>query len=219
MNLPTIFFALCFLTSFMVVQADDALARPKHPPIASSGGSSFDDKDWTIELGSGVLLSDVRTDIKGYTLVPVDITASLKLDDVSLDDTWVRGNSEFFFRGFGIAVVHGLEDRFVGMNLGPRYNFVQRDWPVVPFIEGFVGFSFTNARGLTTVDRGDIGQGQDFTFNFGIAGGVRYDINDEWFMRLSGFYSHFSNAGLSEPGRNNHALDAAGPELSLGYRF
>ncbi len=183
--------------------------------------SSFDDKDWSIELGSGILIADVRTDLPGYTLVPADLTASLKVDDDSLDDFAsgiFRGHTEFVFRGFWDAVIYGTESRFVGTSLGPRYNFVQPGWKWVPFVEGNIGFAFTDSQGVTT-DRGQIGQGQDFAFNFGIATGVRYDISDDWFVRFSAIYTHFSNAGLSDPERKNRALDAAGPEVSFGYRF
>jgi hypothetical protein len=43
------------------------------------------EKDWTLELGSGGLWSNVRTDHdKAYTIIPVSLTASLRLDDVGL---------------------------------------------------------------------------------------------------------------------------------------
>ncbi len=181
-----------------------------------------EDQDWSIEIGSGLLIDSVRTDLPGYTLVPAELAASLQCDNVSLDNFVggiFRGNTEFVFRGFGMAVVHGIESRFMGINLGPRYNFVQQGWKFVPFVEGTVGFAFTDSQGVTTLNRGQIGQGQDFMFNFGIATGIRYDINDSWFVRFSAIYSHFSNAGLSEPERKNRAIDAAGPMLSLGYCF
>ena len=154
-------------------------------------------------------------------MVPAHFTAALRLDDDTLENFAggvFRGHTEFLFRGFGIAVVHGTESRFIGVGLGPRYNFVQPGWKWVPFIEGNVGIAFTDSQGVT-LTRGQVGQGQDFCFQFGIAAGTRYDITEDWFLRLSGVYTHFSNAGLSEPGRKNRALDAAGPELSFGYRF
>jgi len=183
--------------------------------------SATNDKDWAIELGSGVLISDVRTDLPGYTLVPAAFTAVFKVDDVSLDNEVggiLRGNTEFLFRGLGLAVVEGFESRFIGFQFGPRYNFVQPGWKFVPFVEGHVGFSFTDSQGVTLA-RGEVGQGQDFVFNFGIAAGVRYDISDAWYLSLAGMYTHFSNAGLSDPERKNRAMDAAGTLLSVGYRF
>jgi hypothetical protein len=44
------------------------------------------EKDWTLELGSGGLWSNVRNDDdRAYTIIPINLTASLRLDDVSLD--------------------------------------------------------------------------------------------------------------------------------------
>ncbi len=211
-------FATTMVFSFSALRADDGDSKVKEkiPEVRTS-----DDKDWSIEVGSGMLWSDVRTDLPGYTLIPASLSAALKVDDVSNDEFLggaFRGNTEFFFTGLGIAVLHGTESRFAGIQVGPRYNFVQPGWAVVPFVQGDVGVSFTDSQGVND-RRGNIGQGQDFCFNFGVELGFRYDINDDWFMRLSGVYTHFSNAGLSEPERKNRALDAAGPMLSLGYRF
>ena len=209
--LPFLLFAF-----ILVARADDATPVAKAPPAAAAM-----DQDWSIEIGSGFLVADVRTDLPGYTMVPADLTAAMRIDDDSLDnflDGIVRGHTEFLFRGFGYGVIHGIESRFTGVNFGPRYNFVQPGWKWVPFVEGFVGLAFSDSQGLT-ITRGQVGQGQDFAFNFGIALGTRYDINDAWFVRFTGVYSHVSNAGLSDPERKNRAMDAAGPEVSLGYRF
>jgi len=211
--LATAVIGLLFSTS---LRADDG------DPVKAAVKGDIE-KDWTIELGSGVHFGNSRTTgLDSYTTVPVHITASLTVDEVSLDDFWggvFRGNTEFFFRGFGVAVPKGVERRILGLSLGPRYNFVQKGWPVVPFVEGVVGFAFADSRGYNDSAGNNIGLGQDFNFQFGIAGGIRYDFCDDWFLRLSGVYTHFSNSGLSEPGRKNRAMDQAGPELALGYRF
>lgn len=218
--------SFCVLSIFFTLQVhaestEPIEARSEITAPAPSSKTVPDEKEWSLELGSGLLIADVRTDLPGYTIVPADMTASFKLDDDTMDNFAsgiLRGHTEFIFRGFGYTVIHGTESRFVGASFGPRYNFVQPGWKWVPFVEGNVGFAFTDSQGVT-VDRGQIGQGQDFCFNFGIAMGVRYDITNDWFVRLSGMYTHFSNGGLSSPDRKNRALDAAGPELSFGHRF
>ena len=205
-----------------LVSMADSMPVLKSKAPAKANEATAKDYDWSLETGSGLLISDIRTDNKGYTLVPAELTASLKLDDVSLDKELggiLRGYTEFVFRGYGMAVKNGIEDRFVGMNYGPRYNFVQPGWDLIPYVEGNVGFGFTDSRGYTDPVKGQQGQGQDFCFNFGIGLGFRYDISPSWFMRVAGNYTHFSNAGLSEPGRKNRSIDAAGPQLTFGYRF
>ncbi|NUN92165.1 MAG: acyloxyacyl hydrolase [Verrucomicrobiae bacterium] len=222
MKTPSYRILIALMLAPLALQADDPrpIRKASVPPLRSS--ETAKDYDLSLETGAGFLVSDVRTNNKGYTLVPAEMTLSLKLDDVSLDDELggiLRGNTEFVFRAFGMAVKEGIEERFVGMQYGPRYNFVQPGWDIVPFIEGNVGFGFTDSRGYVDPVKGQQGQGQDFCFNFGIGLGFRYDISPSWFMRVAGNYTHFSNGGLSEPGRKNRALDAAGPQLTFGYRF
>jgi opacity protein-like surface antigen len=180
--------------------------------------SCGNEKDWTIELGSGVAWSNVRSGQPNqpYTLVPINLTASLKLDDVSLDNFlggWLRGYSEFYFSGEYQQIVHGPENHFEGFMAGPRYNFVQPGWKIIPFVEGGVGFGFADA------DPSHGGLGQDFNFTFDVAAGARYDVCDDFFVRLAVVYQHISNAGLSEPVNPNHPIDELGPKLSFGYSF
>jgi opacity protein-like surface antigen len=174
--------------------------------------------DWTLELGSGVLFSNVRSGEpnQAYTIVPISLCASLKLDDVSLDNMWggiLRGYSEFYFRGDYDAIVRGPENRYEGLVVGPRYNFVQPNWKLIPYVEGGVGFVFADSKPQFG------GLGEDFNFTFTVGAGAKYMITDNFFARLGVEYQHVSNAGLSEPAAANHPIDALGPKLSFGYAF
>jgi opacity protein-like surface antigen len=175
-----------------------------------------EEKNWTLELGSGALWSNVRnSDDKGYTIIPISLTASLRLDDVSLDHELggiLRGYSEFFFRADYDQIVHGPETHYEGVIVGPRYNFVQPNWKIIPYVEGGVGIVFADS----TPAQG--GLGQDFNFTFIVGAGAKYNITDDFFVRLGAEYQHISNAGLSDPIPNN-AIDAVGPKLSFGYSF
>ena len=175
-------------------------------------------KDWTIELGSGVGFSNVRSGQpnQAYTIVPITLTASLKVDDVSLDNFlggWLRGYTEFFFRADYQQIVHGPENHVEDFMVGPRYNFVQPGWKIIPYAEGGVGIGFADSKPQFG------GLGQDFNFSFLAGVGAKYVINDSWFVRAGVEYQHFSNAGLSEPTNPNHPIDALGPKVSVGYAF
>jgi opacity protein-like surface antigen len=224
MKTASLLIALSLVLAPLATRADDTPIVKKSRTTATlkAADATAKDYDLSLETGTGILISDIRTDNKGYTLIPAELTLSLKLDEISMEkelDGFFRGYSEFVFRAYGMAVKNGIEERFVGMQYGPRYNFVQPGWDIVPFVEGNVGFGFTDSRGYTDPVRGQQGQGQDFCFNFGIGLGFRYDISPSWFMRVAGNYTHFSNGGLSEPGRKNRSLDAAGPQMTFGYRF
>jgi len=176
------------------------------------------EKEWTLELGSGTTFSNVRSGLpnQAYTIVPVSLTASLALDDVSLDNFlggWLRGYSEFYFRGDYDEIVRGPEHHFEGLMVGPRYNFVQPGWKLIPYVEGGVGFDFADS------NPSHGGLGQDFNFSFDVGAGAKYQFTDNFFGRLGVEYQHLSNGGLSEPVNPNHPIDALGPVLSFGYAF
>lgn len=175
-------------------------------------------KDWTIELGSGVTWSNVRSGQpnQAYTIIPITLSASYKIDDVSLDNFlggWLRGYTEFFFRGDYDQIVHGPETHMEGALFGPRYNFVQPGWKLIPYAEGGVGFLFTDSNPQWG------GFGQDFEFTFIVGVGAKYQFSDDWFLRAGVEYQHVSNAGLSEPEWPNHPVDSLGPKVSVGYSF
>jgi opacity protein-like surface antigen len=179
---------------------------------------SCTEKDWTIELASGASWSNVRSGQpnQAYTVVPISLQASLKIDDVSLDNFlggFLRGYTEFYFEGQYEQIVHGPENRYEGIMVGPRYNFVQPGWKLIPYVEGGVGIGFADSNPLQG------GLGQDFNFTFSAGAGAKYIICDDWYVRLGVEYQHVSNAGLSEPEFQNHPIDELGPKLSFGYSF
>jgi len=187
-------------------------------PSCAGCGAGCEERDWTIELGAGAGWSNVRSGEPNhaYTLIPITLTASLKVDDVSLDHFlggWLRGYTEFYFQGEYQQIVRGPEHHFEGILVGPRYNFVQPGWVIVPFVEGGVGLGFADSNPQAG------GLGQDFNFTFSAAAGARYDITCDFFVRLAVEYQHVSNAGLSEPQFPNRPIDELGPRLSFGYSF
>ncbi len=147
-----------------------------------------------------------------YFILPQIATVGWQLDEVG-NSGWFRGNTEFLFSAFFHPVLNGPENRFVGAAFGPRYNFVQLGSRWIPYIESRVGFCFTDSGTVAGA------QGQDFCFTFLVGTGVRYLINDHWQISAGALYQHTSNAGLSEPARENNGLDAIGPKLGVHYAF
>lgn len=147
-----------------------------------------------------------------YHLAPQILSLRWQLDDVG-NPGWRRGNTEWVFSGYYTPVISGPESRFTGALFGPRYNFVQPGWKWVPYIDSRVGFGFTDSRGVTGA------QGQDFCFTFSVGAGARYILSDTVDLSAGVLYQHFSNAGLSEPARENHGLDAIGPNVALHFKF
>ncbi|MEI9998805.1 MAG: acyloxyacyl hydrolase [Verrucomicrobiota bacterium] len=207
-------FAACAATSAVAGTEINTKADMKGMTPPAVGESEH---DWTLELGSGVTWSNVRSGQpnQAYTIVPVTLTASLRLDDDSLDNFlggFLRGHSEFFFRGDYQQIVHGPENHVEDFIVGPRYNFVQPGWKLIPYVEGGVGIAFADSNPAQG------GLGQDFNFTFTVGAGAKYQLDPNWFVRAGVEYQHVSNAGLSDP-IPNHPIDALGPKISIGYSF
>ena len=147
-----------------------------------------------------------------YRYLPQLITVGWQLDEIG-NEGWNRGNTEFLFSGMYAPVIHGPNPWFTGALFGPRYNFIQAGWPVVPYLESRVGFMFTNATGAPD------SQGQDFCFSFEIGIGVRIPVTEQLSVNLGAMYQHISNGGLSEPEHENVGLDSIGPTLSVTWAF
>lgn len=179
--------------------------------------------EWTLELGAGIQFSNIRSgDVRPQTSIPLQLTLAHAVDEVSLDEQLggiLRGYTDFLFRVSGGPITQGQEERFIGMEFGPRYNFVQEGWKLVPFVEGTVGFWFVDSDPVRNAAGEQRGFGQDFNFMFSVAVGARYDFTESWFARGAVVYTHVSNADLSEPKWDNEAFDGIGPQVSLGYRF
>jgi opacity protein-like surface antigen len=203
--------------SSAIAGTDMATPPPDNKSMTGVSPDLGTEKNWTVELTSGVGFSNVRSGQpnQAYTLIPINLTASLKLDDVSLDNFlggWLRGYSEFYFSGEYQEIVRGPEHHVEGLMVGPRYNFVQPGWKIIPYVEGGVGIAFADSNPAGG------GLGQDFNFTFSAGAGAKYLISDDWFVRLGVEYQHYSNAGLSEP-VPNHPIDELGPKFSVGYAF
>jgi hypothetical protein len=147
-----------------------------------------------------------------YRYLPQLITVGWQLDEIG-NEGWNRGNTEFLFSGMYAPVIHGPNPWFTGGLFGPRYNFIQEGWPVVPYLESRVGFVFTDATGAPN------SQGQDFCFSFTIGTGVRIPVMQQLSVNLGILYQHISNGGLSEPDHDNVGLDSIGPTLSVTWAF
>ncbi len=95
-----------------------------------------------------------------------------------------------------------------GGTLWLRYNFVQPNWRVVPYLQGGVGAEGT-----------DMNQdliGQKFNFNLNIAAGARWFVARDISINAECLYQHISNAKLSS---TDIGINAVGPVLSISYFF
>ncbi|HTH19273.1 MAG TPA: acyloxyacyl hydrolase [Candidatus Udaeobacter sp.] len=126
-------------------------------------------------------------------------------------DCWLRGYNQFYISAIAEPIFKGIENHYLGFNVGFRYNFVQRNSRFVPYFSGGVG-----AGGIDSHPEVPGGQGQDFTFNILSAAGISYLVNDHWKVDVGALYQHFSNRGQTDP---NPSLNLFGPQVGVSYSY
>jgi hypothetical protein len=148
-----------------------------------------------------------------YTLVPLIISLRWHLDD--LGGPWMlRGNTDITFSGSYTLIPQGPESRYTAFMMGVRYNFVQPNSRLAPYIEGRGGLGVIDAKGPAGVQWA---QGQDFTYTFTLGSGVRYNFNPRFGVSAGIAYTHISNLYLSEPKHNNYGINVFGPTLGVNF--
>lgn len=124
----------------------------------------------------------------------------------------LRGNFEALFEVTGSYVWESFGTYMTGITGLVRYNFVQPNWVVVPYIQGGAGIIYTDARNWS--DQNAIGGNWEFTPQF--AGGLKFLIEDNFSFNLEGAFQHISNAGTSA---RNYGVNAYGGFAGFTYYF
>lgn len=108
------------------------------------------------------------------------------------------------------AFVRGPESYYLGFSASPSLEAWNPERTRVHFLSVGGGFGW--------VDSTDVpgGQGQDFTLNWFIHAGTRFQVTDSCRFSLGVFYQHLSNGGATDP---NPGLDAVGPMAGFSWKF
>lgn len=126
-------------------------------------------------------------------------------------NSWLRGYNQFYVSAIAEPFFRGIENRYFGINLGMRYNFVRPGSRFVPYISGGLGLGWIDSQSQVFG-----GEGQDFTFNILTAAGISYLLDDHWKISVGALYEHLSNGGQTDP---NPSLNLFGPQVGLNYSF
>ncbi|MCX6984537.1 MAG: acyloxyacyl hydrolase [Lentisphaerae bacterium] len=150
-----------------------------------------------------------------YTLVPFILSLRWNLNDIS-GPWFLRGNTDLTFSGSYTYIPQGPESLYAAFITGVRYNFVQPNWRIVPYLEGRGGLGYTDSKGRDGVI---CAQGQDFTFTFMLGAGIRYNFNPRYSASVGISYVHISNLYLSEPKVYNYGINVFGPTIGVNVSF
>ncbi|MGI9088296.1 MAG: acyloxyacyl hydrolase [Chthoniobacterales bacterium] len=124
----------------------------------------------------------------------------------------LRGNFELLGEVFAGGIFDGPGNFLGGLSLLFRYNFVQPDAVVVPYLQVGGGGVYTDisnseSRGLVSLP---------VEFNLQASIGTRFMLNSRWSIVAEGTYRHLSNATIKLP---NYGIDTGGGSLGVGFSF
>lgn len=149
-----------------------------------------------------------------YSLVPLTLSLRWHLDDIG--GPWIlRGNTDVTFSGNYTVIPQGPESYYTSIMLGGRYNFVQPNWRIAPYLEAHVGCGFSDAKGPQGVQ---YAQGEDFAFTFTLGGGLRYNFSPRYSVSAGVAYMHISNLYLSKDAYN-YGINVYGPTVGVNIGF
>jgi hypothetical protein len=167
----------------------------------------------SFEIMTGSLFStnSIGPDIQTFDYAPLDLRVGWMLTSPE-GEGFFRGNLEALLELSSNFIYNGPGNIFFGPTAFLRYNFVQPDWCVVPYVQLGAGIVYTDAYHDQTQQA--IGQGIEFTPQASI--GLKYLLNDNWSLNVEGMYHHVSNAGMAD---RNLGVNSLGFLVGATYYF
>ncbi len=122
------------------------------------------------------------------------------------------GNYEFLAEVFAGGIFQGAGSVETGATLFLRYNFIQPQARVIPYMQiggggVYTDISETGSHGLVSLP---------VEFNLQGTGGLRFMLNQRCSFILEAGYRHISNAAIKLP---NGGVDSVGGDLGFGIFF
>jgi len=197
MHLLVKLFLLVFIPTFTLA------ATPEPSPAPSEAA-----RELTVETG---LLWQVGTGTPlAYRIVPTQLSWRSK----PVFGRELADGSRLIVRHRFTLLTHwvqqGPESRYVGIAASPSLEWWSRNgtWSLYSGAGG--GFGWIDARRI----RG--GQGQDFTLNWFMRGGIERAVSQKGRLSTGILYQHLSNGGQTTP---NPGIDALGFTLGYGWIY
>lgn len=147
-----------------------------------------------------------------FNFAPIDVRLGCMLCSPHLDGCCLRGNVEAILELTTAPIFSGFGDIIVGPTALLRYNLVQPDWRLVPYLQGGGGFVYNDAYR----DKLQRAIGQAGEFYLQATGGLHFLLNPSWSIDVEGGYLHISNACTNE---RNGGINALGGSLGVTYFF
>ena len=166
---------------------------------------------WEFALETGYLAKILDHSPHDYRIAPVN----LAWRSPAQRDLWRSPNGARLVLRQRVAlvaeaIVRGPEDHYFALNGAPSFELWSADRRTAAFFEIGGGIGFINSQGVPG------GQGQDLTFNWTMQGGVRRQLDDDVALTASWYFTHHSNAGMTDP---NPGIDVLGLNFGVVWGF
>jgi hypothetical protein len=147
-----------------------------------------------------------------FNFAPIDVRLGCMLYSPCPDDCCLRGNIEAILDLTTAPIFRGPGSIVIGPTVLLRYNFVQPDCRLIPYLQGGGGFIYNDAyRDETQRALGQAGE-----FYLQATAGLHFLVAPHWSLDAEGGYVHISNAGTNE---RNGGINALGGSIGLTYFF
>jgi len=168
----------------------------------------------SLQLVSGALfsLTNLPEDSPVFNYAQTNLRLGWMLTDPGPEEGLFRGNWEGLVEVSNSIIFKGFGNYIGGITVLFRYNFVQPDWKMIPYVQGGAGIVYNDAYKNETQQA--IGQAIEFTPQFSL--GLHYLIARHWSLDAEGMFHHISNAGMS---KRNRSINALGGFLGITYWF
>lgn len=167
-------------------------------------GNPFVQGSLSFQLVSGALFSlrNLPEDSPDFNYAQTNLRLGYMLTSPDPQGGFFRGNWEGLVEISNSIIFQGFGNYIGGITALFRYNFLQPDWQVIPYIQGGAGIVYNDAYKDET--QRAIGQAIEFTPQFSV--GLHYRVTSQWAVDLEGMLHHISNAGMSQRNRSINAL-------------
>jgi hypothetical protein len=181
-----------------------AEAPPAEPAPFDPAGA------WAVDFETGALWRCTSNTFLNYTVLPqvlsIRTPAHLRFDLGRAGELTLRSRISLLVE----PIVVGPESLYLGVSGSPSIEWWTPSRRLCAYFSIGGGVGAIDSRGVPG------GQGQDLTYNWFIAAGVRFYLRDAFAVSVGGMFQHFSDRGATDP---NPGLDQLGPTIGLTWHF
>jgi len=205
--MPLVFSFAMLFSGVMIARAETAADS-----ALNRGNRPFEEARFSLQIVSGALfsLTNLPEDSPVFNYAQTNLRLGYMLTSPGPQDSFLRGNWEVLGEITNAIIFEGPGNYIGGITCLFRYNFVQPDWRLIPYVQGGAGIVYNDAYKEKTQQA--IGQAIEFTPQFSL--GCHYLFADNWSVDLEGMFHHISNANMAE---RNRSINAVGGFIGITY--